>query len=93
MPVALTWPGLGECHAVWIKAWELMRWPSMVGWPLVLSVAGWALMWASALQIVDLGSVWVPASLFVIGLALIPLAASSAARPSGTDEQLRSQLK
>ena len=89
MPVALT---SDDRHDAWlVQAWALVRWPSMGG-PLVLSVAGWALMWAVALGIVDLGPVWVPAALFLIGLALVPVAASSTARRCKTAGQLRSPL-
>ena len=80
MPAALTSRSNNRLIRSVGEAFTVLRWPSLLGWPMGVSVAGWGLMWADALALVDVGSAWIPVALFVLGLALIPLASSAPRR-------------
>ena len=45
---------------------------TLTGWAMALAVAGWALMWAAALNLVPLVPVSAAVLMFAAGLALIP---------------------
>jgi hypothetical protein len=66
----------------------LSIWPSYIGkalraitlnaWAMALTVLGWALIWAAALNLVPLVPVSAAVLMFVSGLALIPFGAGRA---------------
>lgn len=49
-----------------------LRRQRMLAVALTLSVAGWSLIWALALSLVEVVPAWCAVALFVSGLALIP---------------------
>ena len=64
---------------VLLKIWpsrvaRAVRATTLTGWAMVLTVLGWALMWAAALGLVPFVPVPAAATMFVSGLALIPFA-------------------
>jgi hypothetical protein len=45
---------------------------SITAGALILCVAGWSLLWAQALSVVDLVPQWLSVALFFVGIGLIP---------------------
>jgi Haem-degrading len=56
------------------RAAKALRETTLTGWAMALTVLGWALMWAAALDLVPLVPVSAAVVMFVAGLALIPFA-------------------
>jgi len=79
--------GRGSPNLRWLAA----RWSAadrhhdlLTATALVLTVVGWSLMWAQALEIVPICPMWVAVGSFIAGLALIPLRDTLAPLPHPT---------
>ena len=88
------WP-LGEARVYDARTEERMRWKAIglrlhaemqrcnpiLAAAMVMTVAGWGLMWAQALLLLHLVPLWVPVAAFGLGLALIPFGSAGARTP------------
>ncbi len=83
---------MAEARLYDARAKERMRWAAMrlqlrsamqrcnpiLAAAMVMTVAGWSLMWAQALLLLHLVPLWVPIAAFGLGLALIPFGSADA---------------
>jgi len=71
-----------------ISATQMLRrvCPNRLGAGLIVSLAGWTTLWASALHVIAFPPPWLGGVLFFAGLALIPLAQSASRGRRSRDE-------